>query len=165
MSPEDQYAEIEPDYISAVLTKRGWHYAGDEDIYSVYRKDGLTILLVDGDQSDSLSAVFDYEGPQAVAEIWWLAHAASELAYTRLTSMLMCPGMFAGTPDALVAYVQGIFSMLPLSPTRVQEVWDKAQKEHFPRSLSEPAWDFHGGEKTLEFLRDVTKQLGLLEPT
>jgi hypothetical protein len=28
------------------------------------------ILVEDGDQREALSAVFDYEGPEAVAEIW-----------------------------------------------------------------------------------------------
>lgn len=71
---DDQYRLIAPDTITAVLGELGWKNHGSFDVEGeeadVWRKGSLLILVKDGDQRDALSAVFDYEGPEAVAEIW-----------------------------------------------------------------------------------------------
>jgi len=77
MNVTEQYELIEPDTITDVLKERGWcreTYASRNsdanDTTDVWKKDSLTICVQDGDQRNTLSVVFEYEGPEAVAEIW-----------------------------------------------------------------------------------------------
>jgi hypothetical protein len=67
---DDQYRLIEPDTLTGVLKERGWVCQPLNPLTDVWRKGSLMILVEDGDQREALSAVFDYEGPEAVAEIW-----------------------------------------------------------------------------------------------
>lgn len=39
-------------------------------LIDIWRKGALVILVENGGPRDALQAVFDYEGPEAVAEIW-----------------------------------------------------------------------------------------------
>lgn len=79
LSLDEQYKKIEPDTVTAVLVERGWYKETDpmfvRDLpypfdVDVWMKNGLTIHIKDGDQREALAAVFDYEGPEAVTEIY-----------------------------------------------------------------------------------------------
>lgn len=70
LSLDEQYKKIEPDTITAVLVERGWYKETDSFDVDVWMKNGLTIHIKDGDQREALAAVFDYEGPEAVTEIY-----------------------------------------------------------------------------------------------
>jgi hypothetical protein len=67
---DEQYRLIEPDTITGVLKELGWVCEPADPLYDIWRKGLLAIYIEDGDQREALSAVFDYEGPEAVAEIW-----------------------------------------------------------------------------------------------
>lgn len=71
---DEQYRYIEPDNLTESLAKRGWKNHGtvefEDGEADMWKKGSLLILVQDGDQRDALSAVFDYEGPECVAEIW-----------------------------------------------------------------------------------------------
>lgn len=72
MSVDEQYAEIEPDVVVTVLKERGWKHDADLSTLDAdcYKKGFFRIYILDGNQRGALSAMFDYEGPEAVAEVW-----------------------------------------------------------------------------------------------
>ena len=70
MLVDDQYLLIEPDTLAGVLKERGWVCESPDPLCDIWRKGLFAIYVEDGDQREALSAVFDYEGPEAVAEIW-----------------------------------------------------------------------------------------------
>lgn len=74
MDVAEQYKRIEPDTITKFLSERGWESHGAVDYRGSFDADmwvkgSLFTLIEDGDQREALGAVFDYEGPEAVAEI------------------------------------------------------------------------------------------------